>query len=198
MNRPACSFNKRLCGPSMPFYIQHVQGIPGDCQFESLKIVANSDPKYQKVDVTELRRACATAIATSISDNELLVIREHVPLEHISENWVNMMPRELTIPQFRLYLAKSVLPKGDYWGDSITLPILSNYLGIRLIIIDGNCSLQFVTDSPFPEAPVAILRYEGLHYEPIFTMNPDARSEAKKFLFKYNSKCIQSVLAQYN
>jgi hypothetical protein len=190
--RSACSGENRLCGPSIPFYIQPVGGVPGDCQFESVKLIANSDPKYEPVDTIGLRRACATAVATSVDETQLYIARDDFPKVHYNETWMQLMPSGLTMDQYRLYLAKSLLPSGDHWGEAMTLELLSKITGIRYIVIDGMCKLIFATESPFPQSPVGLLRLQGLHYEPLFTMG--ANENTKKFLFKYNSKCIQSVL----
>jgi hypothetical protein len=192
--RSACTDENRLCGPSIPFYIQTLPpgGIAGDCQFESVKIIANSDPKYEPVDTVELRRACATEVATSVNETQLLIARDDFPRVHQGENWITFMPKGLTMDQYRLYLAKSLLPSGDHWGEAMTLELLSKITGIRFIVINGDCKLMFATESPFPQSPVGILRLHGLHYEPLFTMA--AAENTKKFLFKYNSECIRSVL----
>ncbi|RYE16581.1 MAG: hypothetical protein EOP45_17260 [Sphingobacteriaceae bacterium] len=113
----------------IPLYVQNIRGNTGDCQFDAIRTILNTDDRYETTDVSELRRICATAIATYVDEDTLVVRRDDIFEDRVDEQWMQDMPQNISIPDFRLYWAKSMLRLGEVWGDETTLQLISNAVG---------------------------------------------------------------------
>lgn len=191
LDKAICKF--RCLGEQL--YISPVRG-DGDCQFHSVATILNSEllPHERPYSVERLRAICKTYVTYRISDETITDLMSTYAVTQADERWVIEMPRDqyghTSVKSFPRYFADVISERYTFWGDELTLNILSHALKIRFIVLKKHCQPQYQTAAN-PGSHVAFLYLKHQHYSPVYFTQQGTMNE--RYIFNHNFDCVQEM-----
>lgn len=159
----------------------------GDCEFDSVRQIINSENLGTQWTIEDLRELCAAEVKR-IPTSEIMIMRAAYDEDRVSEKWMRRLPLNLTISEYQNILSQA-MKTNDFWGDQFTLNMMSFHLNIQFIVLDLHCNIVHTTSAPFG-SHIGLLYREGLHYSPLYTMTS---TNERRFVFNFDDRCIKTL-----
>ena len=138
----------------------------GDCEFHSVAKIINS-VSDARITTVDLRSICSNMMRDKsyITNEQLRIIRVAYQEDRADEKWTHRSDMDdISISRYRKRVSKAVLEKG-FWGDQVTLNMLSYHFKIDFWVIDESCHVIHTT--PSLSNDLALLYLHNMHYSPI-------------------------------
>jgi len=128
-----------------------------------------------------------------LSNKELRILRVAYKEDRADESWTHRSDMDvISISRYRKRISRAILSKG-FWGDQVTLNMLSYHFRINFWVINQDCSIIHTTPSYTSNihAPVALLHLHDMHYSPL-----RLRSNHPEYILDVQNPDVKKVLNQ--
>lgn len=142
----------------------------GDCEFHSVAKIINSISDA-RITTADLRSICSNMMRDKsyITNEQLRIIRVAYQEDRADEKWTHRSDMDdISISRYRKRVSKAMLQKG-FWGDQVTLNMLSYHFKVDFWVIDESCHVIHTT--PSQSNDLALLYLHNMHYSPIRLTN---------------------------
>lgn len=168
----------------------------GDCEFHSIAKIINSVLDHEsKITTADLRLICSKMMRDKeyISNKELRILRVAYKEDRADESWTHRSDMDvISIRRYRKRVSRAILSQG-FWGDQVTLNMLSYHFRINFWVINRNCNIVHTTPPSTRNihAPLALLHLHDMHYSPL-----RLKSNHPEYILNVQSPTVKEILNQ--
>lgn len=159
----------------------------GDCEFDSVRQIINSEDTVKQWTIKNLRMMCASEMR-KVPIRDLVTIRTIYDEDRITEQWMIDLPPSAPIREYLDALTQA-MKTSDFWGDQYTLNMMASKLKLQFLILDRYCNVVHHTPSP-AGSHIGLLYRDGMHFQPLYTLTDE---NEKRFVFNFDDKCIKAL-----